>query len=68
MRQIVRLRPHVRLLRTPLANFSYDEGGVPVSVQVGSDPATAPRSYSVDNGHRNGVRAGVRVDAFCAVV
>jgi RHS repeat-associated protein len=34
-----------------LASFSYDAAGVPTSVQVGSDPATAPRYYYVYNGH-----------------
>src|SRR6185437_3303892 len=36
---------------TLLATFTDDSEGVPVSVQVGSDPATAPRSYYVYNGH-----------------
>ena len=36
---------------TLLATFTYDSAGVPVSVQVGSDPATAPRYYYVYNGH-----------------
>lgn len=36
---------------TLLATFTYDSEGVPVSVQVGADPATAPRSYYVYNGH-----------------
>jgi RHS repeat-associated protein len=36
---------------TMLASFSYDAAGVPTSVQVGSDPATAPRYYYVYNGH-----------------
>jgi RHS repeat-associated protein len=36
---------------TMLARFSYDSQGVPTSVQVGSDPATAPRYYYVYNGH-----------------
>lgn len=30
---------------TLLATFTYDSAGVPVSVQVGADPATAPRYY-----------------------
>ncbi|HEY7779855.1 MAG TPA: RHS repeat-associated core domain-containing protein [Ktedonobacterales bacterium] len=34
-----------------LARYTYDSGGVPTSVQVGSDPATAPRDYYVYNGH-----------------
>jgi RHS repeat-associated protein len=37
---------------TVLATFTYDSSGVPVSVQVGSDPNTAPRYYYyVYNGH-----------------
>lgn len=36
---------------TTLATFTYDSSGVPVSMQVGSDPATAPRYYYVYNGH-----------------
>lgn len=36
---------------TVLATFTDDSAGVPVSVQVGSDPNTAPRSYYVCNGH-----------------
>ena len=36
---------------TVLASFSYDSQGVPTSVRVGSDPATAPLYYYVDNGH-----------------
>ncbi|HEY7779857.1 MAG TPA: RHS repeat-associated core domain-containing protein [Ktedonobacterales bacterium] len=36
---------------TMLASFSYDSQGVPTSVQVGSDPTTAPRYYYVYNGH-----------------
>lgn len=36
---------------TLLATFTYDSEGVPVSVQVGADPATAPRYYYVYNGH-----------------
>src|SRR5579884_4159506 len=34
-----------------LATFTYDSQGVPVSVQVGSDPASSPRYYYVYNGH-----------------
>ena len=34
-----------------LATFSYDAGGTPSSVQVGADPATAPRYYYVYNAH-----------------
>lgn len=34
-----------------LATFTYDSTGVPVSVQVGSDPNTSPRYYYVYNGH-----------------
>ena len=30
---------------TLLASYTYDLAGVPVSVQVGADPATAPRYY-----------------------
>jgi RHS repeat-associated protein len=36
---------------TVLARFAYDMQGAPVSVQVGADPATAPRYYYVYNGH-----------------
>jgi hypothetical protein len=36
---------------TMLASFAYDSQGVPTSVQVGRDPATAPRDYYVYNGH-----------------
>jgi RHS repeat-associated protein len=36
---------------TTLATFTYDSSGVPASVQVGSDPTTAPRYYYVYNGH-----------------
>lgn len=36
---------------TVLATFTYDSGGVPVSVQVGSDPNSSPRYYYVYNGH-----------------
>lgn len=36
---------------TLLATFTYDSEGVPVSVQVGSDPATAPRYNYVYNEH-----------------
>jgi RHS repeat-associated protein len=34
-----------------LATFTYDSMGVPVSVQVGSDPNSSPRYYYVYNGH-----------------
>lgn len=36
---------------TVLATFTYNSVGVPVSVQVGSDPNTSPRYYYVYNGH-----------------
>lgn len=36
---------------TTLATFSYDSQGVPASVQVGANLATAPRYYYVYNGH-----------------
>jgi hypothetical protein len=36
---------------TMLASCTLDSDGVPTSVQVGSDPATAPRYYYVYNGH-----------------
>jgi RHS repeat-associated protein len=36
---------------TVLATFTYDSMDAPVSVQVGSDPNTAPRYYYVYNGH-----------------
>ena len=36
---------------TTLATFTYDSSGVPVSVQVGSDPNSSPRYYYVYNGH-----------------
>jgi RHS repeat-associated protein len=36
---------------TVLATFTYDSMGVPVSVQVGSDPNSSPRYYYVYNGH-----------------
>jgi YD repeat-containing protein len=36
---------------TVLATFTYDTMGVPVSVQVGSDPNNSPRYYYVYNGH-----------------
>ena len=36
---------------TLLATFTYDDNGMPTSVQVGSNPQTAPRYYYVYNGH-----------------
>ncbi len=36
---------------TTLAAFSYDTQGVPASVQVGADPATAPHYFYVYNAH-----------------
>ena len=56
-----------------LATFTYDSSGVPVSVQVGSDPNTSPRYYYVYNGHGDVVAlvdasgtgaASYRYDAF----
>jgi YD repeat-containing protein len=38
---------------TLLASFTYDSMGVPVSVQVGSDPTTAPRYYYQYDGQGN---------------
>jgi YD repeat-containing protein len=38
---------------TLLATFAYDDSGVPTSVQVGSDPTTAPRYYYVYDTHGN---------------
>lgn len=35
---------------TVLVIFTYDSSGVPVSVQVGSDPNSFPRYYYVYNG------------------
>ncbi len=48
-----------------LANFTYDSSGVPVSVQVGSDPNSSPRYYYVYNGHGDVVAL---VDASGATV
>jgi RHS repeat-associated protein len=36
---------------TILAAFAYDDAGMPTSVQVGSDPSSAPRYYYVYNWH-----------------
>ena len=36
---------------TVLASFTYDAGGTPTSVTVGSNPTTAPRYTYVYNGH-----------------
>jgi RHS repeat-associated protein len=46
---------------TVLATFTYDSIGVPVSVQVGSDPNSSPRYYYVYNGHGDVVAL---VDAY----
>ncbi len=57
---------------TVLATFTYDSMGVPVSVQVGSDPNNSPRYY-VYNGHgdvvalvdaQGNVAASYAYDAF----
>ncbi len=58
---------------TVLATFTYDSSGVPVSVQVGSDPNASPRYYYVYNGHgdvvalvdaQGNVAASYAYDAF----
>jgi YD repeat-containing protein len=58
---------------TVRATFIYDGLGVPVSVQVGSDPNSSPRYYYVYNGHgdvvalvdaQGNVAASYAYDAF----
>ncbi len=54
-------------MATVLATFTYDSMGVPVSVQVGSDPNASPRYYYVYNGHGDVVAlvdASYSYDAF----
>jgi RHS repeat-associated protein len=50
---------------TLLASYTYDNTGAPVSVQVGSDPASAPRYWYVYNAHGDVVSL---VDASGATV